>query len=415
MKNIIYKITLLTLICILGCETNQNNKDNPSANEPGIIELNSKAAEVISSTNQFGIDIFKAVLDESETNENVFISPVSIAIALTMTYNGANSSTKDSMAFALRFPLLTDDEINLTYKELIAGLTTVDEQVLLSIANSIWYRQDFNVLDDFININESNFDAKIEALDFSDPASVDIINNWVEEKTNYKIQDLITQISPAHVMFLINAIYFKGIWQKQFDPDNTYEGPFYNETGSTHTTEFMSLKDSSLNYWRDNNVQILELDYGRGNYSMVILLPSETYSVEELADELTPETWNNWMGSLQKQEVEVALPKFKFEYEKKLNDVLANMGMGIAFTDMADFSGINGTGGLMIDYVKHKSFIEVNEEGTEAAAATVVAIIETSAGPDSNYFIANRPFLFVIREKSTNSVVFIGKFTQPEN
>lgn len=267
---------------------------------------------------------------------------------------------------------------------------------------------------DFLNINSSYYNSEVKGLDFSSPEALDIINGWVAENTNNKIPTIIKSISPDHVMFLINAIYFKAIWTLQFDPEDTRDDRFRLADGNFSNISMMQYQDT-INYFENDDFQAVELDYGAGNFSMVVLLPKGNLTTEDIWVETTSETWDTWMESFNKREVKLYLPKFTFRYEKKLNEVLKTMGMGIAFEpQVADFTGINKEFPLNIDYVKHKSFVEVNEEGTEAAAVTIVAIELTSIDPNAPpTFRADHPFIFAIREKSTNAIVFLGKVAEP--
>jgi serpin B len=412
------KNTMIFCVLLFFSACNQSDKDIVTT-DPTIhaIELSAGGDMIVNSSNNFGLDIFQKIILNEPEDKNVFISPTSISLALAMTWNGANGTTLDSMAYALRFPDLPENEINTINHELIEGLTTADEKVQLFIANSIWYRQDFQVEQDFIDVNQNYYDAEVRSLDFASPDAKDIINGWVEDKTNDKIKDLISEINPEHVMFLIDAIYFKGIWKTGFDEECTKDSLFYLNDGAEKTVRMMNMLDT-IPYLENDLFQAVELDYGIGNFSMIILLPQSNHTVNDLVTELTSENWLTWMDSFTDQEVGFLLPKFSFDYEKELNDVLTDMGMGIAFIrNIADFTRINSNGNLYIDYVKHKSFVEVNEEGTEAAAATVVAVGETSIPgnpPQIKYMTVNRPFVFVIREKSTQAIVFIGRVANPE-
>ncbi|MBN2522268.1 MAG: serpin family protein [Bacteroidales bacterium] len=394
----------------LSCEKNPG----PSTGEPVDIHISAGGGDVIESSNEFGFDLFNAILADEPVEKNVMISPVSISLALAMTYNGANGDTEDSMAYALRMDHLSSDDINLTYKELMEGLKSVDEKVIMEIANSIWYRQDFNVEQGFLDINQQYYNAEISELDFSSPDARDIINNWVSDHTHGKIPSIVDYISPDDVMFLINAIYFNGIWKKEFDPESTSPETFILPGGTTKIVDMMNMKDT-IDYMENDLMQMAELDYGRGNYSMLVMLPKGNLTPEELAQRINTESWQSWLAALSEKEVTLLLPKFTFDYEKRLNDVLSLMGMGIAFnTGKADFTGIYSPGGLFISRVKHKTFIEVDEEGTEAAAATVVAISYSSYDPSEVFMTVNKPFLFAIREKTTNAIVFIGKVAEPQ-
>jgi serine protease inhibitor len=409
----IYVIIPSLLFCMLSCEKNQNDNHN-STLDPVEINLPDKSEAVIEASNTFGFDIFREILSDEPTAKNVFISPTSISLALGMTLNGANNTTEDSMAFALRVDGLTPEQINSTYRDLINGLTTADEKVLLAIANSIWYREGFSVEDGFLAINTNYYNAEVAALDFSSPDALNTINNWVSEQTNGLIPTILTQIDPDNIMFLINAIYFKGTWTKEFNPESTFDGVFKLTDGTDKTVRTMAFEEE-IGYFDSGVFQACELDYGRGNYSMIVLLPESRASLDAVVEQLNAENWTLWMQSFVKQKVQLTLPKFTFSYEKKLNDILSLMGMGVAFDpDNADFTGINADGGIFIDFVKHKTFVEVNEEGTEAAAVTVVGMSLTSYNPDEPvHMYIDHPFIFAIREKTTGAIVFIGKVAEP--
>ncbi len=341
------------------------------------------------------------------------VSPMSVSLALAMTYNGAEEETKAAMEETLKLHGLTTEEINSSYQTLLKALESLDPKVILEIANAIFYRDDFTVEQDFVTVNKKYYEAEVTALDFASPNALKTINGWVSDKTHKKIETILDNISPRHVMFLINAIYFKGIWQSKFEKKNTEKKNFYLDNGSTVKTDFMKQENNVL-YSSNELFEAVQLPYGQGNFSMYVFLPQDGKSLKELTQSLNQENWESWDNSFYERTVDIEFPRFKFEYEKKLNDVLSDMGMGVAFTDFANFEGINRNGGLKIDFVKHKSFIEINEEGTEAAAVTVVAIIEyTSAQPQKTYFRVNKPFMFAITEKSTGAILFMGTVKNP--
>jgi serpin B len=397
---------------LLSC-SKENDKGDQGPTIPQPIELKARGEQVIQSSNEFGLDIFRLIVGDEPVNKNIFISPTSISLALAMTWNGANNATEDSMAYALRLDQYSAEQINETFRDLIEGLTTVDEKVLLEIANSIWYRQDFTAEPDFLNINSTYYNAEVAALDFDSPEAVNTINNWVSDQTHERIPTVLDHIDPLAVMFLINALYFKGIWSIEFNKESTTDELFFLADGSQKTVDMMRYEEE-IGYFENDLFQACEMNYGRGNFSMIVLLPKSDHTVADIADQLTPENWDNWVLSFGKIKVNLGLPKFTFKYEKKLNDILSLMGMGIAFEPMAaDFTGINANGGLYIDFVKHNTFVEVNEEGTEAAAVTVVGVNLTSMPVDVRYMLVNRPFLFAIRETTTNTIVFMGKVAEP--
>jgi len=405
-------------VAILGTSCEQNPAETePLPGKPNEIQLSAGADMVIEYSNEFVFDIFRAIINDEPAEKNVFISPTSISLALAMTLNGANNATEDSMAYALRMDHLSPDQINLTYSELMTGLQEADEKVIMEIANSIWYRQEFSVEQGFLSINQQYYGAEISDLDFDSPEALSTINGWVSDKTHDKIPTILDRIDPENVMFLINAIYFYGTWTKEFNPESTYEGNFWLSNGSDKIVDMMA-KEDTIGYLENDLFQLAELDYGQGNYSMLIFLPKGSLTTEELAQNLSNNNWNSWMSSISPTGVILSFPKFTFGYEKKLNDILSLMGMGIAFDPwLADFTGINSDGGLYISLVKHKTFVEVSEEGTEAAAVTVVGVSLTSIDPNEpvmKYMTVDKPFLFAIREKTTNAIVFIGKVAEPK-
>ena len=262
-------------------------------------------------------------------------------------------------------------------------------------------------------MNTEFFSSEVKGLDFKDPQSKDVINAWVSNKTNDLIKTIVDEIPPQMVMYLINATYFKGAWKDPFDPDRTFDNPFFLNDNSQEMVKMMNHGQFELPYFETAQFQAVDLAYGDSIFSMTLLLPKETSSINELIDELTLANWEEWIALFQDEDIFFSMPKFKVEYEKPLNQVLKDLGMQVAFTKgVADFTKINPGGNLYIDQVMHKSFIEVNEEGTEAAAVTSVGVGTTSV-PVIPYFTANRPFLYVIRENKTNSILFIGKMMNP--
>ena len=385
-------------------------KDKPEEKKELVqVSLTPNQKSLVLSNNAFGFDVFRTINKSENGDKNIFISPLSISLALAMTYNGANGDTKTEMQNTLRFPELSADEINGYFQKLSNTLLDLDPTVKLGIANSIWYRQEFSVLPDFISINKSYYNAEVQALDFADPASVKKINGWVAGKTNNKIPKVIDVLDPDLVMLLINAIYFKGQWTYDFDKNMTVEGPFHVSPAEQNNVPFMHQK-GTFHYYSNDSLQILEMPYGQGNFSMVVLLPKQGYTASALAGGLNSEIWNGWLADTARANVDIAMPKFKFEYERILNSDLQGLGMMKAFGP-ADFSKINPDADLYISFVKHNSFVDVNEEGTEAAAVTVVGVAVTSIPQEPVYipFVADRPFLFVIRETTTNTILFMGK------
>ena len=405
--------TLWILIVILVCATWMSGCSSETDTGVQDIRLTEKAAQLVNVNNQFGLDLYREIYSYEKEAQNLMVSPLSVALALAMTYNGAETTTRDAMENCLRLKGLTREEINLAYQSLVNELASLDPKVLLSIANSIYYRKDFQVEKDFVDLNKKFYNAEVSPLDFASPSAVDVINGWVNTKTKGKIPEILKEITPNQVMFLLNAIYFKGIWAKEFNKKSTADLPFYLLKGGSVTVPMM-MRTDTLDYAVHELFSAIRLSYGSGNFNMFVMLPKSGKEVSDVVSQLNPENWADWMKLFRKTEtVEIRMPRFKFAYEIKLNDVLTNMGMGIAFTGGADFRGINRDGGLNIDYVKHKTFVEVNEEGTEAAAVTIVAIEKNMIGPQKIMFTVDRPFFFVITEKSTGAILFMGTVKNP--
>ncbi|GAT63329.1 serpin family protein [Paludibacter jiangxiensis] len=409
MKNIILCAALTGMLCVIfSCNDSKNVNQVVKPYEP--IELSASQTQQVSADNSFAFDLLKNV-NRSESNGNFFISPLSISQALGMTYNGAAGTTKTAMETALRRNGFSSDEINAYYKKLTDGLLGADPSTQLKIANSIWTRKDFPVLQSFYDVNAAYYGAKAQSLDFGQPSSKDIINNWCSQNTNGKVPHVIDDISNDVMMYLINAVYFKGIWKSQFKTSDTFSGSFAAPTGSV-PVKYMK-QENTFNYFGNDSVQCAELPYGNGAFSMVVVLPASNYSVDQIVDKMNSSTWKNWLGGMHSIKLHVELPKFKLSYKTLLNNSLSQMGMGIAFSNLADFSKIANGGGLAISRVLHNTFVTVDEEGTEAAAVTVVEMGYTSVGPQIASFIVNRPFLFFIKEKSTGTILFAGKILKP--
>ena len=374
-------------------------------------DLSIAESRLVEADNRFAFKLFREI-NEQEGDTNIFVSPLSVAMALGMTYNGAAGSTQEAMQQTLELQGLTLDEVNEAYKSLIELLSDLDPRVEFLLANSIWYRHTMTFEQAFLDLTQEFFDAEVSALDFSDPAASQTINDWVSQKTRGKIQEIVPEEIPWNIiMYLINAIYFKGDWTYQFDKSRTGPARFTLVDGSETTVEMMS-HESEVDIrlaWADG-VKVAELPYGGSAYSMIVLLPNEPAQIHDLVDLLSRETWNAWIADLDTSQVHVSLPKFTLEYEIGLNEVLKALGMEVAFTPgAADFTRMYAPGGIWIDSVVHKTFMDVNEEGTEAAAATAVSMA-LSASPE---FVVDRPFIFVIRERFSGTILFMGKVMDP--
>ncbi len=394
------------LILLLGGCKNASVDPNPIE----IRELTVAETKLVQANSKFWLKLFKEI-DKDEKNKNVFISPLSVSMALGMTLNGANGATYDSMRATLDFSNLSRDEINSAYRSLIDLLVSIDPKVQMKIANSIWHRNDFTVEPDFINVNKNYFDASVSGLDFRSPTAVETINKWVNDKTQGLISKIIERIPNLTVMYLINAIYFKGNWTYQFDARNTRDELFTLPNQSRVSTKMMMMQEREHSYFANERLQAIDLPYGGGVYSMTIILPRAGTDLSMFLASFSTTEWESLVNSFSQTKAMLLLPKFKLEYSTGLKNALERMGMRIAFIpDVADFTRINKNGGLFISEAKHKTFVEVDEEGTRAAAVTSIGIGIVSAPPEMR---VDRPFIFVIREKKSGAILFAGKIVDP--
>lgn len=373
--------------------------------------LTAQETQVRDAANAFSFSLWERV-NQAQSGKNVFLSPLSASFALGMTMNGAAGTTQSEMQQALAFGTASQAEINDGYKSLIALLTSLDPTVDMRIGNSIWYRRGFPVRQSFLETTREYFGATSEGLDFSNPASLTTINGWASAATNQKIPEVIDEIDPDIVMFLINAIYFKGDWRAKFDPAQTRPATFRGAANTTQPMQLMT-RTGEMRYLEGATFQAVELPYGNGAFVMNVVLPAEGIDIDAFAASLNPALLDG--NSYQSRDVELSLPKLRLEYERVLNGDLQAMGMQRAFSSGgADFTGMAPppTGhALSISYVKQNTFVDIHEEGTEAAAVTVVAIRETSA-PMRAVMRVDRPYIFVIRERLSGTVLFMGKIVQ---
>lgn len=372
-------------------------------------------ADLASGNTEFGFNLFQEIY-KTDNDMNIFISPYSVSVALAMTLNGAAADTEQEMADTLQLQGLSSETINGSFSQLQEALQTSDPKVTLSIANSLWANEGYTFKSDFLQRNENHFNAEVSILDFLDASTLTTINQWVNDNTNSKIPTILDSIDRSAVLYLINAIYFKGTWQTEFKPENTRDGTFNLADGSQKRVPMMFRSGGSYSHYQSDTVQAISLPYGDGQFSMYIFVPTNKSDLNAFLDTLTPENWENWMTEFSKREMDLRMPKFKVEYgAKELKDVLTTLGMGVAFdSGRADFSrmaDLDDLGSnLYIDTVLHKTFVEVNEEGTEAAAATVVGIVKTSLPPQFN---VDRPFFYAIRDNETGTVLFMGTVIDP--
>lgn len=410
MKKTIFILLMIGLM--LSCKSTEE----PTVNtEFKPIQLTSAQKMRVSQDNDFAFDFLSKTI-ASVQESNVFVSPMSLSIALGMLRNGAQGETKTEIEMALKLSGLTDDEINSYYQIMQTSLPKMDGKTDLSIANSIWYREGFSVKADFLNVNAEYFNAYIKALDFNNQnLSLDTINGWCAKKTNNLIPKVLNEIDPNAMMFLMNAVYFKGIWVKQFNPQSTKESPFTNENKETKTVNMMSKEDTVL-YGENENAQFVDLPYGNGAFSMTVILPKTSRKTADILTGMNGESFNMLINSMTQRKVKLFLPRFKTKNTYILNDALKSMGMKKAFdSSEAQLDGISDFKPLFVSFVQQDTYVEVTEEGTKAAAVTTIGINTTSLPiDDTPVFLVDKPFIFLIHEKSTGIILFVGKIGDVE-
>jgi serine protease inhibitor len=370
-------------------------------------DTNSDAGKLVAANNDLGFELLSQLVDR-DLGKNVLLSSFSVALALAMVYNGAEGKTKQAMAQVLGLTGLSLQEVNQANAALMAMQVGLDPSVQLAIANSIWTRPGIEPSPDFARRIGDCYSGEMINLDFSDPGAADVINKWVADKTNEKIKELVTwgDVKLA-ILVLINAIYFKGIWTTQFDEEKTEERAFTLLDGSRKRHPMMS-QSGHYDYYENELFQAVSLPYGERRVSMVVFLPRPTTSMDEFLQALTLENWQEWMSGFRGMEGDVVLPRFKVEYGANLLPNLVALG-DKEFVG-ADFLGM-GAGPLVISKVIHQTFVEVNEEGTEAAAATAVITLRSPAPRFS--MVVDRPFFCAIRDGETGMLLFMGVVLDP--
>ena len=367
-------------------------------------------AKLIAANTRLSFKLFSEILKQ-QPDQNIFISPASIAIALAMTYNGAQGQTQQAMAQTLELQGMSLEEVNQANAALRATLTNPDPKVQLFLANSLWARQEISFNREFQEKNQTFYGAKITALDFNDPRVSSIINNWVNQSTKGKIDQIIDnkEITPNTILFLLNAIYFKGLWTTEFDKTKTRELPFRLSNGTQKPHPIM-FRQSEYQYYTNELFQAVSLPYGQGRFSLYIFLPQKNIDLKTFYKNLKPDNWEQWMNQFMPKQLLLGLPRFRLKYGLELSNTLKPLGMEIAFDEnRANFRGLTPLPAY-ISKVKHNTFFEVNEEGSEASGATSVQIATRGLSPQ---LIVDRPFFCAIRDNQTKSILFMGSVVEP--
>lgn len=412
MKN--YPILAIALFTVMvACQPNEDL----GPVEANLRTLSAEEIQLSDASGKFALDLFQQLYDPAKTNQ--FFSPYSIHQALSMTMNGNEGDVLQEFVDVLRYENLTMDQANAGSRDLRKFLLNVDPKVKLAIANAIWYKKQYQVQVPFKQTAQDYYDAEIAGLDMLDPNSVKVINGWIEQQTNNLIKDMLDQIPPDAVMYLVNAIYFKADWKYQFEPRNTKKEPFYPTPGQSIQVDMMDLgKAASFKVNFSNGFYYLEIPYSTGQYSMGILYHPDG-QIDDLAHLVNWENLKNWRKDARETNLILKMPKFKLRQKMdNMKHDLIEMGLVKPFSfSRENFTKLfsNPTDELKISRVIHDAIIEVDEKGSEAAAATVVEIVELTSGPGGapRILVLDRPFLFFIQEKHSGAILFMGKLGNP--
>lgn len=404
MRSLLYGSTAAALslmsMFVVACASSDHSESNE---EPVNIKVSEK----------FATNFFK--LAAKKPDSNVVISPYSVSTALSMAYNGAGSKTKSEMQNVLDYTGLSDEAVNQQNSSLYKSLMHVNPSSELTVANAMFANKNFEFVKGFMDSNQKYYGAKLETLDFADLSTVNKINNWVKDNTKSKIPSILDKVAPDAILYLVNAVYFKGVWLDEFKKDETQPVDFKLSNGSKKTVEMMN-RSAKMSYFAGNNFQAVMLPYKDKRLQMCIFLPDKKSNITAFINSLTPENWSEWREQFRKEEGHLGLPRFKVEYKTELSEVLKAAGMPCAFEDnCADFKKMIEQN-AMISRVLHKTYLEVNEKGTEAAAATAVEMMPTSAAMNPKppfEMICDRPFVVAIRDEKTNAILFVGAIVDP--
>lgn len=395
----------------------ENPEKDPKAELPPLIarqdiNLTEMEKQVALQNNSFAFKLLQTVYADEKPDPNIILSPLSASLALSMLNNGAAGETQKEIQDALGYGNISREELNSYAQKMMKALVGLDTRAVFENANSIWINEEFPVLEAFKEVNQTYYGAEIRNEDFCNPATLDLINGWVNEKTHAKIPEILDEISTEAVMYLINALYFKGYWTTPFEEELTTNITFHNLDGTSPALPTMKASVFGSYYVKKESCSLLELPFGNEAFSMVVLLPDEDASLSDIVGKINTDWWNDYLSAKHDYSVRVQLflPRFKVEYDRGLIEDFKALGMTSMFTPMADFTLIHPTASLEATKVKQKTFIEVNEKGMEAAAATVIGMEVTSTGDPITYIDlhVDRPFLIFFKEKSTGSIIFTG-------
>ncbi|MDD2798299.1 MAG: serpin family protein [Bacteroidales bacterium] len=415
MKHILFSVIIPISLILIAASCN-NNEPNPS-NKPVVREMRAAESALLISSNEFCFDYFK-ILSKNQTSQNVLFSPYSAHAALSMLIHGASGETKQEIKNVLRISTQSDDDVKSSFKSLKEYLLQVDKSVTLNIENSIWTKGGLTINPTFASTMKEYYQSEITSLDFANPSAPKTINDWVNKQTSGRIPTIVEKLSSDDVMLLINAVYFKSDWKTKFNAALTEKASFVKDDASVIQVDLMSSSKMEAWHYYDNDIQLLDIPFGNGGYYFSVIMPQGTQTLDDFITNFTNDKLQSILSLEPKttddiQTIQLKMPKFKFDYEHNMVANLQLMGMNRAFTDLAELSNLFvDPMNLMVSDVKQKAFIQIDEKGGEAAAVTSITVGVTSAGPD--FFTVDRPFLFLIREKNSNSILFIGKVHEPK-
>lgn len=418
-RGIFLPILLIIILFIFTCHkfSTQSHTSSVLYTPPDrtVEELNEIEKKAILAINKFSFALFSEIVQQEKLSKNIFFSPMSISYALGMVENGGAGTTLEAMITTLQQEGLTLDEINTGYANITHILAHTDPHIVFNLANSLWPRKGKQIKKYFTDVCQQFFQAQVKIMDWTLPGATDTINMWVHEKTNGKITEIVRPpISQSLALLLLNAIYFKGSWTIPFDTSfiDTMEFTQVDKTTLPYPMMYKSNSiDTTIRYTKTEHFEAVTIPYGKGKFCMTLLLPDSNTDMASAISNLSTTNWEQCISSELNEKIEFFLPKFKFSYEIDLNDILSRMGMSIAFNStLADFSNMFEDGIGWIDKVKHKAFIQVDETGTEAAAVTAIFMFDSA--PRTIKF--NRPFIFIIHEKISKTILFMGKIVCPK-
>lgn len=385
------------------------NTENPRKN----ITLSRTEQELANHCNDFAFRLLNTTNETLTQEEQIVLSPLSASFALSMVANGANENTLNEILTTLGFKGFSINDMNRYNQKLIKELAELDKTSILETANSVWVDKSFSILDSYPKVLKEIYQAEVKTADFSSASTLKGINDWCSEMTHGRIPEFMDYLDSTSKLVLLNALYFKGQWESPFMKENTQSDFFTTSTGELKKVDFMQQYPHEYKFMTDEQIAIAELPYGNGAFSMTIVLPHENVLLDEWMKQLNTSHWDALQSKMKFQSLKIKLPKFKIEYKDLLTETLKKMGISEAFTQEADFSNLSKDN-LFISEIMQANYFCIDEKGTEASAVTGITQITSPGTPPTVInFHANRPFLFIIKEKSTGTILFLGKINTP--